>query len=97
MSRSASDEESSFTYGESMWISSVVRWGDPLQRILLELGLYQDTVNELIDPTKGCIYAAYGYQPGQFGERTRGVSKRSTRAVSRILSPEPPVLFPRQV
>lgn len=50
---------------------------DPLHRIQLVIAFYQDHVSELIDPTKGCIYAAYGYQPGLFGEQTRGVITES--------------------
>lgn len=46
---------------------------DPLHRLLIVIGLYQDSMGVRNDPTKGCIFAAYGYQSGVFGERTSEV------------------------
>jgi len=37
---------------------------DPLQRLLIFVGLYVELMGELNDPFPGCLYAAYCYQSG---------------------------------
>lgn len=44
---------------------------DPLQRVLLFVGLFQEMFEGLTEPYPGCLFASYVYELQQFDEDTR--------------------------
>ena len=49
------------------------RLGDPLQQVLIFVGLLQEEAGELTEPFAGCLYASYRYEAQLFDEHTFGV------------------------
>lgn len=52
---------------------------DPLQRLLVFLGLYQEMFEELTEPYPGCLMASYVYESGLFSDRTMGIVDHTMR------------------
>lgn len=50
---------------------SLVR--DPLQQLLLFVGLYREELLEVTEPYDGCLMATYTYESALFGDELRGV------------------------
>lgn len=50
---------------------------DPLQQILLFIGLFQEMFEGLTEPYPGCLFASYVYELQQFGEDTQELIRRS--------------------
>jgi TetR/AcrR family transcriptional repressor of nem operon len=50
---------------------------DPLQQILLFIGLFQEMFDGLTEPYPGCLFASYLYELQQFGEDTRELIRSS--------------------
>jgi TetR/AcrR family transcriptional repressor of nem operon len=46
---------------------------DPLQQVLIFVGLLQEEAHALTEPFAGCLYASYCYEAQLFDERTFGV------------------------
>ena len=46
---------------------------DPLQQVLIFVGLLEDEAGELTEPFAGCLYASYCYEEQLFDEHTLGV------------------------
>jgi TetR/AcrR family transcriptional regulator, transcriptional repressor for nem operon len=46
---------------------------DPLQQVLIFVGLLQEEAGELTEPFKGCLYASYCYEAQLFTEETIGI------------------------
>ena len=46
---------------------------DPLQQVLIFVGLLQEEAGELTEPFAGCLYASYCYEAQLFDEHTFGV------------------------
>lgn len=51
---------------------------DPLQRVLVVLGLFQEEFESLADTSPGCLFASYIYENKLFDETTLGVMREST-------------------
>jgi TetR/AcrR family transcriptional regulator, transcriptional repressor for nem operon len=52
---------------------------DPLQQVLVFVGLLQEEAHELTEPFAGCLYASYCYEAQLFDERTFGVVRTGVR------------------
>lgn len=39
---------------------------DPLQQVLIVIGLYEEAMDQLVEPFPGCLFASYCYQAGLF-------------------------------
>jgi TetR/AcrR family transcriptional regulator, transcriptional repressor for nem operon len=52
---------------------------DPLQQVLLFVGLLQEEAGELTEPFAGCLYASYCYEAQLFDEHTFGVVRSGVR------------------
>lgn len=50
---------------------------DPLQQVLILVGLYEEMLDGLTDPYPGCLFAAYCYQAGLFDDRVNSVVRDS--------------------
>ena len=50
---------------------------DPLQQILILVGLFQEEVESLADPSGGCLIASYTYQFEELGDDIKAVSAQS--------------------
>lgn len=46
---------------------------DPLQRVLILIGLYKEMMEGLIDPYPGCLFASYLYESNLFDDHTMTV------------------------
>jgi TetR/AcrR family transcriptional regulator, transcriptional repressor for nem operon len=46
---------------------------DPLQQVLILIGLYEEAMEQLTDPFPGCLFASYCYQAGLFDEEVHAV------------------------
>lgn len=65
-------ERDARTYEET-WARAEKLAGDPLQRILIFVGLFEEMFAGLTDPHPGCLYASYVYEWQQFDSDTRHV------------------------
>jgi TetR/AcrR family transcriptional regulator, transcriptional repressor for nem operon len=52
---------------------------DPLQRILIFVGLLQEEARQLTEPFAGCLYASYCYEAQLFDEHTFNVVRSGVR------------------
>ena len=50
---------------------------DPLQQLLIFLGLLEESAEQLADPSQGCLFAAYVYEAQLFDERVHDVIRNS--------------------
>jgi TetR/AcrR family transcriptional repressor of nem operon len=50
---------------------------DPLQQLLLFIGLFQEMFEGLTEPYPGCLFASYVYELQQFGEDTQNLIRNS--------------------
>jgi TetR/AcrR family transcriptional repressor of nem operon len=50
---------------------------DPLQQVLLYIGLFQEMFEGLTKPYPGCLFASYIYELQQFGDDTRELIRSS--------------------
>jgi len=48
---------------------------DPLQQVLILIGLYQEEFSELTEPHPGCLFAAYSYESQLFDEEVQELSR----------------------
>lgn len=46
---------------------------EPLQQLLVFVGLFEEALRELPDPHPGCLFASFCYEVGLFDGETRGV------------------------
>ena len=51
---------------------------DPLQQVLLLIGLYEEAFESMAEPTPGCLFASYIYENKLFDEATLAVLREST-------------------
>ena len=51
---------------------------DPLQQVLLLIGLYEEAFESMAEPTPGCLFASYIYEHKLFDEATLAVLREST-------------------
>lgn len=58
---------------------------DPLQQVLILVGLYAETMGRLAEPYPGCLFAAYCYQQGIFDEEVNGVVRDGLRRWRQVL------------
>lgn len=47
--------------------------GDPLQQVLIFVGLFEEAAESLTEPYPGCLFASYCYESRQFDPGTMGV------------------------
>jgi TetR/AcrR family transcriptional repressor of nem operon len=75
---------------------------DPLQQLLILVGLYEELFENLTEPYPGCLLASYVYELRQFDEETRAIineefieSRREVtkliRAIMKMYPPRRPV------
>lgn len=50
---------------------------DPLQQVLILVGLYEELMEELTEPYPGCLFASYCYQAGLFEEEIHATMRES--------------------
>jgi TetR/AcrR family transcriptional repressor of nem operon len=50
---------------------------DPLQQVLLFIGLFQEMFDALTEPYPGCLFASYVYELQQFDEDTKALIRSS--------------------
>ena len=50
---------------------------DPLQQVLILVGLYEEMLDGLTEPYPGCLFASYCYQAGLFDDRVNTVVRNS--------------------
>ena len=62
---------------------------DPLQQLLILVGLYEELFEHLTEPYPGCLLASYVYELQQFDEKTRSILNeeflQSRREVMKLL------------
>lgn len=58
---------------------------DPLQRVLLLIGLYKEMMEGLTDPYPGCLFASYLYEANLFDDHTMAVIDDTYRQWRTIL------------
>jgi len=62
---------------------------DPLQQLLILIGLYEELFENLTEPYPGCLLASYVYELQQFDEETRSIINeeflQSRREVMKLL------------
>ena len=62
---------------------------DPLQQLLILIGLYEELFDHLTEPYPGCLLASYVYELQQFDEETRSILNeeflQSRREVMKLL------------
>ena len=62
---------------------------DPLQQLLILIGLYEELFDHLTEPYPGCLLASYVYELQQFDEETRSIINeeflQSRREVMKLL------------
>jgi TetR/AcrR family transcriptional regulator, transcriptional repressor for nem operon len=59
--------------------------GDPVQRLLVFLGLFQELAGAATEPSPGCLYASFCYESGLFDDQTMGVAAGSILAWRELL------------
>jgi TetR/AcrR family transcriptional regulator, transcriptional repressor for nem operon len=59
--------------------------GDPVQRLLVFVGLFLEMAEESQEPSPGCLFASYCYESGQFDAATMGIVEESILAWRRLL------------
>jgi TetR/AcrR family transcriptional regulator, transcriptional repressor for nem operon len=52
---------------------------DPLQQVLIFVGLFREEAAELTEPYPGCLFASYCYEAQLFDERTLGIGRDAMR------------------
>lgn len=52
---------------------------DPLQRVLIFIGLYEEMMEGLDEPYPGCLFASYLYEANLFDDATMGVIEETYR------------------
>jgi TetR/AcrR family transcriptional repressor of nem operon len=50
---------------------------DPVQQVLILVGLYEETLAAQTQPHRGCLFASYCYQAGLFDEQIHAVIRES--------------------
>jgi TetR/AcrR family transcriptional regulator, transcriptional repressor for nem operon len=50
---------------------------DPLQQVLIVVGLYEEALDGLTEPFPGCLFASYCYQAALFDEEIHEIIRRS--------------------
>ena len=50
---------------------------DPLQQVLIVVGLYEEMMEQRTEPFPGCLFASYCYQAGLFDDEVHAVIRRS--------------------
>lgn len=50
---------------------------DPLQQVLILVGLYEEEMAALTEPYEGCLFASYSYQAGLFDEEVHRIIRDS--------------------
>jgi TetR/AcrR family transcriptional repressor of nem operon len=50
---------------------------DPLQQLLVFVGLFEEALEELAGPRPGCLFASYCYEAGLFDAETHAVIRRA--------------------
>lgn len=50
---------------------------DPLQQVLIMVGLYEEMMEGLTEPYPGCLFASYCYQAGMFDDRVLSIFRQS--------------------
>lgn len=50
---------------------------DPLQQLLLFVGLFEEAMEELTEPYPGCLFASYVYEAQLFDDRTHAVIRKA--------------------
>jgi TetR/AcrR family transcriptional repressor of nem operon len=50
---------------------------DPLQQVLIVVGLYEEMMERRTDPFPGCLFASYCYQAGLFGDEVHAIIRAS--------------------
>jgi TetR/AcrR family transcriptional regulator, transcriptional repressor for nem operon len=73
---------------------------DPLQQLLILLGLYEEMFESMAEPFPGCLFASYIYEHKLFDEGTLGVLRESTlmwRDVVRGMLEKVAVAYPPRV
>jgi TetR/AcrR family transcriptional repressor of nem operon len=58
---------------------------DPLQQVLIMVGLSQELFEGLTEPHPGCLFASYCYQKELFSEEVRGICSTSMLDWRRVL------------
>lgn len=58
---------------------------DPLQQMLILVGLYEEEMDRLTEPPPGCLFASYCYQAGLFDEEIRSIVRDSLLEWRRVL------------
>ena len=63
---------------------------DPLQQVLLYIGLFQEMFEGLTEPYPGCLFASYIYELQQFGDDTRELIRSSFTKWRELLQEKSP-------
>jgi TetR/AcrR family transcriptional repressor of nem operon len=71
---------------------------DPLQQLLILIGLYEELFENLAEPYPGCLLASYVYELQQFDEETRAIINEEfilsrtevTKLIRQIMDKYPP-------
>lgn len=50
---------------------------DPLQQLLIAIGLFEEQMEALTEPSHGCLFASYCYQSQLFDEETLEIGRRA--------------------
>ena len=50
---------------------------DPLQQLLITIGLYQEYFGDLVEPYPGCLLASYVYELQQFNDEIKNTIKQN--------------------
>lgn len=50
---------------------------DPLQQLLIVVGLYEEAMEALTEPYPGCLFASYCYQAGLFDDEIHAIVQQS--------------------
>lgn len=50
---------------------------DPLQQVLIFVGLFEETMDELTEPSPGCLFASYCYEAQLFDDRIHEVIREA--------------------
>jgi TetR/AcrR family transcriptional regulator, transcriptional repressor for nem operon len=58
---------------------------DPLQQMLIYIGLFEEMFEGLTEPYPGCLFASYVYELQQFDDETRSLIKESFRKWRELL------------
>jgi TetR/AcrR family transcriptional repressor of nem operon len=73
---------------------------DPLQRICILVGLYEEMFEGLSEPYPGCLLASYIYELQQFNEETRIIINRefllSRKALSKLIKQAMKIYPPKE-